>query len=81
MNEDEAYTALEDSLAQVAPEVDLGDVDHDADLVEELELDSMDLLALVTELHERTGVSIPESDTPRLTSVRAVVAYLVAASA
>jgi acyl carrier protein len=45
-------------------------------MAEELELDSMDFLSLVTELHERTGVQIPESDYPQVQSVADMVAYL-----
>lgn len=76
MDRNEAYAALADALRRVAPEVSLADVDHDADLLEELELDSMDLLSLVTELHQRVGVEISESDYPRLSSVNSAVTFL-----
>jgi acyl carrier protein len=76
VNREQSYAALSESLHKVAPEVSLDGVDHDADLLEELELDSMDFLSLVTELHERTGLEIPEADYRHLGSVAATVEYL-----
>jgi hypothetical protein len=38
----------------------------------------MDFLILVDELHEQTGVEIPERDYPQLASVEGCVAYLAA---
>ena len=49
-----------------------------ADFREALEIDSMDFLILVDELHERTGVEIPERDYPQLASIEGCVAYLAA---
>lgn len=76
MDHDQATAALIESLRHVAPEIDLAEVDHDRPMAEELELDSMDFLSLVTELHERTGVQIPESDYPRVQTVSDLLGYL-----
>lgn len=73
---DDAMELLRSALRRVAPEVDLDDVDHDADLLDELDLDSMDFLTLVGELHQRSGVEIPEADYAQMGSVSAVVGYL-----
>ncbi len=64
------------ALRRVAPEVDLEVVDHGADLLDELDLDSMDFLTLVEELHQRAGVEIPEEDYAHLDSVNGIVEYL-----
>ncbi len=80
MTHDEALDIFAGSLRRVAPEVDLASVDRDAPMLDELELDSMDFLSLVTELHERTGLGIPESDYELLSSVDAVVRYLTEGS-
>ena len=61
MDRDEALAAISASLRGIAPEADLAAVDPGADLAEELDLDSMDLLELRTAVHERTGVELPES--------------------
>lgn len=79
MNHEQALEVVAASLRRVAPEIDLSEVDHDQPMSEELELDSMDVLSLVTEVHRRSGVEIPESDYPLIDTVAALVAYLVRA--
>lgn len=76
MNRDEAHALLAETLRRIAPEVDLAVADTSADLLDELDLDSMDFLTLVGALHERTGLDIPEADYPELDSIDAVVGYL-----
>ncbi len=69
------------AIADVAPELEpeLGDLDHDIDLWTELQLDSMDHLAVMTRLATQSGCEIPERDYPRLTTVNALRDYLRAA--
>lgn len=62
------------ALAVVAPDVDPTDLD--ADLHDDLGLDSMDLLNLAAAIVERTGIDIPEQDMPALRSIRRLEAYL-----
>lgn len=76
MNDTEARELIATVLGRIAPEVPLDEVEPDADLREEMDLDSMDFLNYVTGLHERTGLDIPETDYPELATVDAAVAYL-----
>jgi acyl carrier protein len=71
-------TVLLDALHRVAPEVDPATVDPAGDLRDQLELDSMDFLNLVTAVGERLGFEIPERDYPHLASLDGFVAYLEA---
>jgi acyl carrier protein len=80
MTTDDARSLLADLLRKIAPEVDLAEVDPAVPLREEIDLDSMDFLNLVTALHERTGIDVPERDYPALDTVDGFVAYLVAAA-
>lgn len=75
-SEAEARAIVLEALRQVAPEADLERLDPSADLREELEIDSMDVLNLAIAIHERTGVEIPESDYAELRSLTDGVAYL-----
>ncbi|MCW5701041.1 MAG: acyl carrier protein [Xanthobacteraceae bacterium] len=70
-------TVLEE-INNVAPEVDLATVDPAADLREAIDIDSMDFLNLVTALHRRTSVEIPETDYPKLVTISGMIAYLEA---
>jgi acyl carrier protein len=68
-------------LGEVAPEADLESLDPAADVREELELDSMDILNLAIGIYQATGVEVPERDYPRIVSVDGCVAYLAARAA
>ncbi len=66
------------AVAAVAPELEpeLAELDPDADFWIELELDSMDHLAIMARLSEQTGLEIPEHDYPRLTTLNGLRDYL-----
>lgn len=70
------FTIVVEAIRSVAPEVDEGDLVPGARLQEDLDLDSMDFLDVVTELAVRTGVEIPERDYPQLATVQGCVDYL-----
>lgn len=63
-------------LGEVAPEADTAGIDPAADLRDELELDSMDILNLAVGLFQATGVEVPERDYGSIVSVDGCVQYL-----
>jgi acyl carrier protein len=76
MNSADLRAAFVEDLTSVAPDIDpdsLGDGDH---LQDDLGLDSMDFLNLVTALHKRFGLPIPESDYPEFATPAMAVRYL-----
>jgi acyl carrier protein len=68
---------LIDELGRIAPEIDSSRLDPNAELREELDIDSMDFLNLVTALSERLELDIPEIDYPKLATFGHAVDYLV----
>lgn len=62
MNDSEIRQAFLEEIHKIAPDIKPVDVSDDDHLQDDLELDSMDILNLVTALHARLGVSIPETD-------------------
>jgi acyl carrier protein len=76
MNRSEIQEVLKECLSTIVPGVDLDTIEPSADLREEIELDSMDMLNLVIALHKRLGVDIPEVDVPRLVTLEAATDYL-----
>lgn len=68
------HALVEAALAKVAPDVDAADLD--ADLHDDLGLDSMDLLSLAAAISERSGIEIPERDFPSLRTLRRLEDYL-----
>jgi acyl carrier protein len=73
---DEIVAVVRSILGGIAPEVDLGQVKPDADLRDELDIDSMDFLRFVVALHDRLSVDVPEIDYPRIRTLDGCVAYL-----
>jgi acyl carrier protein len=69
-------TVVLEALHRIAPEVDPTTIDPASNLRDELELDSMDFLNLVTAVGEQLGFEIPERDYPQLVSLDGFVAYL-----
>lgn len=76
MTKDEVKTILFDELGKIAPEIDPSQANPMNDLREEFDIDSMDFLNLVTALHERLGIDIPETDYSSMFSLDAAVTYL-----
>ena len=78
MNDQTARQLLRDLLHRIAPETDLDEVDPDGSLQEELDIDSMDFLNLMTALYEEAGIDVPERDYPQLATLNGCVSYLSA---
>ena len=76
MTRDEIKRIIDEELGNIAPEADLQALDPAADLREALDIDSMDFLNLVTALHRRLGIDVPELDYPKLVTLDGAVRYL-----
>ncbi len=63
-------------LEDVAPDAELSELDENADLRDELDIDSMDFLNVVVGIHEALAVEIPEKDYPELVSLQNLVEYV-----
>lgn len=72
----EIETAVLRAIGRVAPEADATGIARDADIRDELDIDSMDFMSYVTALHRELGVDIAERDYPKLTSIDGAVAHL-----
>ncbi len=77
--EQELHALVISVLTEVAPDIDPVAIDPDVDLVEQLDIDSMDFLNVVVAINERTGIEIPERDYPKLSTLRDAVSYLAEA--
>jgi acyl carrier protein len=78
MTDNEIRDQIIAALTTVAPEVDVAALDSSVPLRNQVDLDSMDFLRFVVELHRRVGVDVPETDYPRLTSLDAIADYFAA---
>ncbi len=78
MSETDIRKIVQEELGNIAPEVDLATIDPAADLREAIDIDSIDFLNLLTALHRRIGIEVPEIDYPKLVTLSGMVAYLEA---
>ena len=77
MTREELTELLANQIGRIAPEIEFSKVDPSEDLRDAFEIDSMDFLNLVTALHERLNIEIPEKDYDQLGTVNAFLDYLV----
>jgi len=78
MTTDEIKATVLRLLSNVAPEADLTQLKPDANIRDELDIDSMDFLNFAIAVHEALHVEIPEADYPELATVNGCVEYLAA---
>lgn len=75
-----AVAVVREAIERVAPDVDAAALAPDADIRLEADLDSMDFLAVVEAVFDRTGVAVPEGDYGNVRSIADFAAYLVRAT-
>lgn len=78
MTKDEIKATVLRLLGNIAPEADLTQLKPDANIRDELDIDSMDFLNFAIAMHEALHVEIPEADYPQLATINACVEYLAA---
>jgi acyl carrier protein len=76
MTHDEIRAGVMATLLTIAPELADEPLAPERALREQADLDSMDWLNVIIDLHRRFGIDIPESDYARLTTLDGIVAYL-----
>ena len=78
MNREEIRSTVLTSLKAIAPEADPATLAPTADLRDALDIDSMDFLRFVVNLHEHLHVDIPERDYAKVRTLDTCVSYLEA---
>ena len=78
MTRAEIQTRVVQALATVAPEIDSASLKTDVALRDQVDIDSMDFLRFVIELHKQLGVDVPEADYPKLANLGGAVDYVAA---
>ena len=63
-------------LVRIAPEADFDELEPNANIREELDIDSFDFLNFLIGLNDVLGIEIPESDYEKLVSMNDLIGYL-----
>lgn len=69
-----------DTLIAIAPDLDPGILDPDVAFRDQFEIDSVDYLNFVISLEKKLDRKIPETDFPRLSSLKGCLDYLTASA-
>jgi acyl carrier protein len=80
VNAEQARTVVLHELHQIAPEAELDQLSSNANLREELDIDSMDFLNFAIGIEQETGIEIPERDYPKISTLADTIRYLVSVS-
>ncbi len=78
MDASEIRSTVLSLLTDIAPEIEPGSIRADRSLRDQVDIDSIDYLKLLTAIHQRLGVEIPETDYARVTTLDELVSYLAA---
>jgi acyl carrier protein len=78
MTRQEIEHKVKGALISVAPELESMPLEPDLPLRDQVEIDSMDFLRFIMELHTQLGIEVPEADYPRLASLAGAVNYVAA---
>lgn len=76
MNADAARALLLEVFADVVPDANLARIASDAPYREPLGIDSMDFLAIIEQIAEKTGVEIAAADYPAIETFDGFVGYM-----
>lgn len=74
---DTAMELIRAAIERIAPDVDASTVPCDVDIRIEAELDSMDFMAVLSTISDRTGVDVPESDVTSTPTIAGLADYVV----
>lgn len=67
---------VKQALCSVAPELESAPLQPELPLRDQVDIDSMDFLRFVVELHKQLGVDVPEADYQKLDSLERMVDYI-----
>jgi acyl carrier protein len=79
MTESEIRQRLFEILHRAAPEADLDQLTPGENLRESLDIDSFDFLNVVVAIHDKFGVTVPESDYRQISTLKGMIDYLAKA--
>ena len=76
LTEDQIKTAVLEVIANIAPEVDIENLDPAMRLRNQFDFDSVEFMNFAVSLQKKLAVEIPEADYLQLSTLNSCVAYL-----
>lgn len=76
MTGEEIRRLIVEVIHEIVPDEDVSNLKGDERLRDQIEMDSMDFLDIIMELRKRYGVTVPEDDYMKLSTLDGAVEYL-----
>lgn len=76
MATDDPRDAILEELDRIAPDLEVETLPEESHFFDDLGIDSMDFLNLVSALQKRLDLSIPERDFPKIATIGALTRYV-----
>jgi len=76
MKAEEIRSTIVGVIHEIVPDEDLSELQGDVRIRDQIEMDSMDFLDIIMELRKRYGITVPEDDYMKLSTLDGTVAYL-----
>jgi acyl carrier protein len=76
MNDQPLKESVSQLILDIAPEVDMNALDPNDDMRDELDLDSIDFVRLLTSIEQKLGVRIPEGDYAQVNTLQKMLDYI-----
>lgn len=77
MTDDELKSIIIEQILYIAPDIGEDEIDIDESIQRSLEIDSFDFLKILTAMHDKIGISVPEEDYSKVTSVKDMAEYFL----
>lgn len=77
MNEEQIKQTIFELLKRIAPDTTPSELKPDENIRETLNIDSFDTLQFIVALNEQLGIAIPEEDYGKITTLKALVSYIL----
>lgn len=77
MTREELRNHVIEIIEDILMDEEVGQIDDDKPLRDQVGLDSMDFLDIVLELRKRHKVEVPEADYPQLVTMNSTIDYLL----
>jgi acyl carrier protein len=78
MNRDELEAIIIKEILDIAPDIEEDEIELSENIQRSLEIDSFDFLKILTAMHDKTGIEVPEEDYAKVGSVNDMAEYFLA---
>lgn len=75
MTTEELKSTIIEQILEIAPDIEVDEIEMDAHIQRSLEIDSFDFLKILTAMKEKVGLEVPEADYAKVDTLRHMVEY------